>query len=389
LFKKLIFSAVLFLPSFAFADRLGGLGRESDVALSTGAIQNTSTLQSGATFYVSSGTVQNNFQFTDSDSAQKLRVFHTDLPRSFGIGPQIVNSYLALDSFEASSTAGGLTIVASTDPVTQTEIGLVRGFSSVGIIPPYGAQTGSVSLATKLHGFGGLESRFTMQASTINFAVGGVNVAVWDTNGFTSTYNLIAEEVVSSVDGTFAFQGSTITFDAPPIDSLDRLPVLNSGVVTWDTAVTDGVVESGTHTITGQLTLSKQLIYSASTVTARELFPMSWPIVGSSDTYTVAGSSIPLWGKTHGAITISTITAAVIAASQDINGDLKFTATDNCLNYNSSTLIDAIDTTGSIMTSGGIDDATIPAGSCIFLVLDGNLNNNAILQISAEASIDP
>lgn len=53
--KKLLF--FLLFPSMAFADRLGALNSSAQVMLSTQGITNTSSLQTGATFYVSSGTV--------------------------------------------------------------------------------------------------------------------------------------------------------------------------------------------------------------------------------------------------------------------------------------------------------------------------------------------
>jgi hypothetical protein len=382
LFKKLIFSAVLFLPSFAFADRLGGLGRESDVALSTGAIQNTSTLQSGATFYVSSGTVGTQLNVGSSGNAY---IRQSDSGIEHFANASGTDDPIFHHRWYAPSTNLGL------DPKH-----LYADLYGYPVFNTYAAGAGALVLSAK--GSAGdatlsLVSQITVTPAYLytpnNLKVGGTLQLIGADNSFSATGSIYSLDAIGTESGAIGVQGSTATWDAYPIDAIDRLPVLNNGTISWDTAVTNGVVESGTSTITGKLTLSKQLIYSASTVTARELFPMSWPIIGSSDTYTVAGSSIPLWGKTHAAITISTITAAVVGTAQDINGDLKFTATDNCLNYNSSTLIDAIDTTGSIMTSGGIDDSTIPAGSCVFLVLDGNLNNEAILQISAEASCDP
>lgn len=61
--KKLLGLALLLIPSFCFADRLGSLHSSADVLLSTqganlsSVIHSTDSLQIGATFYVSSGTV--------------------------------------------------------------------------------------------------------------------------------------------------------------------------------------------------------------------------------------------------------------------------------------------------------------------------------------------
>lgn len=119
-----------------------------------------------------------------------------------------------------------------------------------------------------------------------------------------------------------------------------------------------------------------------------DTFPVSWPIIGSSDTYTVSGSSVVLWGRTHCDITISTISAAVMASASDVNADLKHTSSQDCLAVTSATTIDTLDTTSSKMASTGIADATVPADSCIFVEFTGNLNNNNIFTISMEASCD-
>ncbi len=59
--KNLLFFACFLAPSLAFADRLGSLRSNVEVMLSTQGIYNRDTLQAGATFYVSSGTVAGQF----------------------------------------------------------------------------------------------------------------------------------------------------------------------------------------------------------------------------------------------------------------------------------------------------------------------------------------
>jgi len=119
-----------------------------------------------------------------------------------------------------------------------------------------------------------------------------------------------------------------------------------------------------------------------------DTFPASWPIIGSSDTYTVSGSSIPLWGRTHCDITISTISVSIMNATTDLTGTLEYTSSQDCLDVTSGTLIDTVTTGGGKMTTTGIADATVPADNCIFLSLGANFNNNAIATVSMEASCD-
>lgn len=64
--KKLILTGLFLLPTYASAARLGGLKADADVLLSTAGIKLQDSLQSGATFYVSSGTVNGQFK-TRSD----------------------------------------------------------------------------------------------------------------------------------------------------------------------------------------------------------------------------------------------------------------------------------------------------------------------------------
>jgi hypothetical protein len=67
--KKLLFIAFLLSPSLVFADRLGSIRSGTEVMLSTQGIKNQDTLQSGATFYVSSGTVEGQFSVNSFPSS--------------------------------------------------------------------------------------------------------------------------------------------------------------------------------------------------------------------------------------------------------------------------------------------------------------------------------
>lgn len=62
--KKLIF-IVFFLPSISFAQRFGSIRSGDDVSLSSNSILNRNTLQSGSTFYVSSGTIAGTLRVGD------------------------------------------------------------------------------------------------------------------------------------------------------------------------------------------------------------------------------------------------------------------------------------------------------------------------------------
>lgn len=119
-------------PSRAFADRLGGLNANSQVLLTTQAaagsitpgatfyIQNTNTLQTGATFYVSSGTIQGNQNFylngTGGSANTSLFPSFIPLPRSAGFGPQTQDALLYFQSNQSSGVGAVFTVVATTVP---------------------------------------------------------------------------------------------------------------------------------------------------------------------------------------------------------------------------------------------------------------------------------
>ena len=83
---------------------------------STQYIQNTSTLQSGATFYVSSGTVKGSFTVAASTNPQTLSFYHTTLPINSGFGPQVVDTAIFNNHIDDGGVAGRLVISASTQP---------------------------------------------------------------------------------------------------------------------------------------------------------------------------------------------------------------------------------------------------------------------------------
>ena len=232
----------------------------------------------------------------------------------------------------------------------------------------------------------GLDCSGNANGGALTAVAGGVVSCSDDDSGSSSGWTTYTATAPLNMDGFPIDNVSSMTFTA------ELPPVIQSSWTTFqiqltDTSDDDLVVGEGSTTVQGLK--ADWLHFSAATAPARMTFPGSWPIIGSSDTYSVAGSSIPLWGLTHCDVTISTISAAVGLSAQDIDGDLKYTATDNCLNFDSATLIEPFDTSSSVMVSTGIDDATVPKGSCIFAVLDEDLDNENVLQISMEMSCDP
>lgn len=90
---------------------------------STSYIQNveaTGTLQTPSAIKVDSATVQNNLFVTDSDSSQRLAIYHTALPRSGGAGPQTVETIINGQSFTNGGVWGTLQLRASTTTSDKT-----------------------------------------------------------------------------------------------------------------------------------------------------------------------------------------------------------------------------------------------------------------------------
>ena len=70
------------------------------------------------------------------------------------------------------------------------------------------------------------------------------------TDTITATNDITAGDTIGSETGNYNFDGTTITFAAPAIDTSDRLPILNNGAVSWPLAVTDGAQLNSTQTFT-------------------------------------------------------------------------------------------------------------------------------------------
>lgn len=234
--KKLFFLAAIllpFLPGLAHADRLGGMKSSADVPLSTQTIKNTSTVES-KTFHVTSGTVAGPF------AARQIDLFDPDI----GTPARFLSSSGALRiNFSTTSSFSDMYQIAEfsrNSPLDgwQLELGDAdihrRGILSLRteighyqLI--YGDGDGLV-----LEAFNGLTpSKLTIYRSTLAFVVGGTNVATWDNDGFRSAYSIIANGTIGSNLGSFNIAGTTLTFDEPPIDTVDRIPVLNNGAVSW------------------------------------------------------------------------------------------------------------------------------------------------------------
>lgn len=122
--KKLFLLVALLIPSNALADRLGGLRSDADVLLTTQAviasaisqltpgstqfIWNTSALQSGTTFFVSSGTVGGPLSVYGSlliDRPDLTGIF--DARASLSFNPNQSVPYITLRAYDASSSGMG------------------------------------------------------------------------------------------------------------------------------------------------------------------------------------------------------------------------------------------------------------------------------------------
>jgi hypothetical protein len=115
--KKILFLICVSLSSFCF----GWTGAGSSV----GTIQNRDTLQSGATFYVSSGTVAdlNAEHVFISDNNSSFNIFLGTLPINGGFGPQVVQDYIWNKTNVSNTTPGGFSFVVSTAPLSVTGSG--------------------------------------------------------------------------------------------------------------------------------------------------------------------------------------------------------------------------------------------------------------------------
>lgn len=176
-------------------------------------ILDQSTAQS-ATFHVTSGTVQNNFNFTDSDSAQVLTFHHSSLPRSGGFGPQTVDTTIHARSFTNSGVEGVFSLQTSS-----------------------GAFTDSTPIPTKLTLTGGStpSATFFAGASSAEFSVGNGYAGPLKGNAIRfyedDSVNYVAFKSADSV-------GSNVTWTLPDSDgsSGQVLSTDGSGTLSWETA---------------------------------------------------------------------------------------------------------------------------------------------------------
>ena len=64
-------------------------------------------------------------------------------------------------------------------------------------------------------------------------------------------------ETIGSESGAFGIAGTTVTFDEPPIDTIDRMAVLNNGEISWPQIATGVLTEGGssgsTFTVTAAM----------------------------------------------------------------------------------------------------------------------------------------
>ena len=237
---------------------------------SVDAILNQDTLQSGATFYVSSGTVKtfnnvddNSTPWTlyDADSVTKAIRDIQDLPITFGIPPQTpyISDFMLFVEDDDNSGAYELMVSTMSDARTNAlsrRVSLTMGAPSTD--RPYGY----------LHyrfGQGGVFDVKEIFVAESSMTFTGINLYI---PSLSATNEIYAEDVVGSGSGAYGYAGSTLTFDAPPIDAIDRMMVVNNGNVSFPEIATGVLTEGGTAGST--FTMTAALVHTGSvTVTAK------------------------------------------------------------------------------------------------------------------------
>lgn len=159
--KKLLFLLAL-VPAIASAQRFGSIRTGDDVSLSSNTILNQNTLQTGATFYVSSGTVNGKFIVSSTGSISRLDIF-SQSPAAFG--PNFVAPIIFAQSKTDSGGFGGNSLeIAVSTMNTYENAGAVRKTSLFLQPPGGGASSGSGFITTSINGVA------AFQATTDYFA---------------------------------------------------------------------------------------------------------------------------------------------------------------------------------------------------------------------------
>lgn len=137
----------------------------------TNYIRNNSSVQS-ATFYVSSGTVNDFFRFGSSNNSQETSYRQSTLPVNGGIGPQIVYTYMYSKQIQDSSLTGGFLLIASTEPYASYLTNTTDASYILISAPSIGIPKGSITLNGPVSAIapGGLTVTYGVSAATGTFS---------------------------------------------------------------------------------------------------------------------------------------------------------------------------------------------------------------------------
>lgn len=89
---------------------------------------------------------------------------------------------------------------------------------------------------------------------TASFPYGLSVSTITGTDNWSTSGSIVSDGTIGSNSGNINLHGSTVTFDQPPTNTTDLIPVLNNLTVSWSTAVTDGAQLGSTETFSGYQT---------------------------------------------------------------------------------------------------------------------------------------
>lgn len=263
--KKLLF--LLLLPTLSFADRLGSLRSDAQVLLSTAGIKNTNALQTGATFYVSSGTVNGPLHIFNAFGGMTLH--GGTFVSSPGVFPDdTTNGFLALggtQSFPAMTTVNNGAVVGIGVNIGQS--GVLAG--NGGLVVNLGVSASTMSLnsfnatttSTTVTGAGG--ERVAYQLSVGSFTGSGLSTCGDSTHAlaWSSTNNLFTCQAITAAGGGSGSPiaittGSAVTYANPAISTpmlvgvydQSQFGILATGTTAFITIAFSTISVSATYT---------------------------------------------------------------------------------------------------------------------------------------------
>lgn len=299
-------------------------------------IQVRDTLQSGATFYVSSGTVAGKFIIKSTDTFyllnptanQNFSYHTTTLPSNGGVGPQIVYDFLHSRQTTDSGLVGGFYLQGSTQTYESFTSGGSGDRAALVLQAPVGTSSGSVNITLKdavrsfsfdkngisdiglpsgqcvQTGTGGL---LTVTGSACGSGSGGSGIVSPGTFTWTNSYGMSLSTLAVS---TISFAGSgllsatqnglsglLVVSTAPTGVTVGHMAVWGSSWTIVDGGVPgtgsggSGIVSPGTFTWTNNygLSLSTLAVSSNAYVTSGTTFYANGMMVQSISTAAYAG----------------------------------------------------------------------------------------------------